>query len=207
MEIDGRLDSPSFHRNIAPITEALGEILGPGPGALLEIGSGSGQHAAHLARAMPGWTWWPSERGAEALTSIEAWRAEAGHPNLQAALTLDAAGDWVPLVRQAGLARAEAVFSANVIHISPWEVATGIVRGAAELLSPGGWLIFYGPFREGGRHTGEGNARFDESLRARDPAWGIRDLGDLAELARSHGFGPPEIRQMPANNRLAIFQR
>ncbi|MEM6904987.1 MAG: DUF938 domain-containing protein, partial [Pseudomonadota bacterium] len=112
-----------------------------------------------------------------------------------------------PVVRQAGLARAEAVFSANVIHISPWEVAIGIVRGAAELLSPGGRLTFYGPFREGGRHTGEGNARFDESLRARDPAWGIRDLGDLSELARSHGFSPPEIRQMPANNRLATFQR
>ncbi|HET7410989.1 MAG TPA: DUF938 domain-containing protein [Paracoccaceae bacterium] len=197
---DGRLNSPSAERNLQPIAEALVPILGGASGLVLEIGSGTGQHAAALAAAFPNLEWQPSDPVDAHLDSIRAWAAGAP-PNLRAPVRLDAAGRWPDLGPLA------AVLAINVIHIAPWSVAEGIVRGASSALAPGGPLVFYGPFTEGGRHTGDGNARFDASLRAQDPAWGVRDLDDLSALAAREGFGSPQVTQMPANNRLVCYRR
>lgn len=201
-----RLFSPSFERNIDPIREALADILGPGDPEsrrkLMEIGSGTGQHAAHLAQAMPGWEWTPSDPDPTHRRSIAAWTRHLVPNNLQAPVDLDASSDW-----GADQAPLDAVFSANVIHISPWNVAEGIIAGASKALKPSGTLIFYGPFREGGVHTGDGNARFDAQLRTQNPDWGIRDLTDLQTLAHGQGFGPAMVHLMPANNRLVVFRR
>ncbi|MEM7505877.1 MAG: DUF938 domain-containing protein [Pseudomonadota bacterium] len=201
-----RLFSPSFERNFEPIRDALARILGPGDQGsrrkLLEIGAGTGQHAAHLALSMPGWDWQPSDPDPQNRRSIAAWAEYLSPDNLQPPLDLDARADW-----GTALPKLHAVFSANVIHISPWPVTEGIVIGAGKALSADGTLIFYGPFREKGDHTGEGNARFDVSLRAQNPDWGIRDLDDVEALAHGEGFGPAMVHLMPANNRLVVFQR
>ena len=198
---EGRLTSPSAERNLQPIAEALRPVLGGVSGMVLEIGSGTGQHAAALAGEFPGLAWQPSDPFEVHLDSIRAWAVQAALPNLREPVWLDAAERWPDLGPLA------AVLAFNVIHIAPWCVAEGIVRGAASALSPGGPLVFYGPFMEGGRHTGEGNVRFDASLRAQDPAWGVRDLDDVSALAAGQGFGPPEVTQMPANNRLVCYRR
>lgn len=197
----GRLSAPSAERNRQPITEALMPILGSASGLVLEIGSGTGQHAVAFATAFPGLEWQPSDLVETHLASIRAWADHAALPNLRAPMRLDAAASWPDL------GPLTAVISINVIHIAPWEVAEGIVRGAARALASGGHLIFYGPFREGGRHTGEGNERFDAVLRAENPAWGVRDIDDLSALAAREGFGPAAITQMPANNRLVACRR
>ncbi len=168
---------------------------------MLEIGSGTGQHIAGWAQAFPALDWQPSEAHDPNLESIRSWAASVSLGNLRAPIRLDAAAPWPSLGALAG------VISVNVIHISPWSVTQGIVAGAAASVSPGGVLIFYGPFAEDGRHTGDGNARFDASLRAQDASWGVRNLEDVARLAASAGFGPPQVRQMPANNRLVWLAR
>ena len=196
---DGRLVAPSAERNAQPIVEALSPVLVGRRGLMLEIGAGTGQHSVALADTYPNLDWQPSDPFDVHLDSIRAWVAHSGAANIRAPLWLDAAEPWPDMGPLAG------VISANVIHISPWAVAEGIVRGAGA--APAGLLIFYGPFREGGQHTGEGNERFDAALRAQDPAWGVRDLEDVADLAARAGFGAPEITVMPANNRLVVFER
>ena len=196
---DGRLVAPSAERNARPLVEALGPILAGRTGLMLEIGSGTGQHSILLADAFPRLQWQPSDPFEVYLDSIRAWGAHAGSPNLLPPIWLDAAERWPDLGALAG------VIAANVIHITPWVVTEGIVRGAGAALA--GLLILYGPFREGGRHTGPGNVEFDAALRAADPAWGVRDLDDVADLAARAGFGAPEVTAMPANNRLVVFER
>ncbi|MEM0923313.1 MAG: DUF938 domain-containing protein [Pseudomonadota bacterium] len=198
---DLRLRSPSSERNLEPIRLKLTELLGPGPGRLLEIGSGSGYHAAHLSLALPGWSWIASDPDPGHRASIAAWAAHLG-ADLAEPLPLDMLSDWTAELSQLGF---DAVFSANVIHIAPWPVAEGLIDGAAKLLRPGGKLLFYGPFIEGGQHTGAGNARFDASLRAENPGWGLRDTDDVARGAKSKGFGPPVRHLMPSNNRILEF--
>jgi len=198
---DGRLVAPSATRNTQPIRDALRPILADRSGLMLEIGSGTGQHSADWAAAFPALEWQPSNRDASDLASVSAWARHAGAVNLRAPIELDAAGTWPELGPLAG------AISCNVIHVTPWAVTRGIVSGAAAAIVPGGVLLFYGPFLEAGRHTGEGNERFDASLRASDPEWGIRALEDVAELAGGAGFGPPEVVTMPANNRLVVFTR
>ena len=203
---DGRLHAPHVPRNAEPIRAALEGLIGP-EGTVLEIGSGTGEHAAHLAAAFPRHLWVPSDPDPGHLVSIAAWRCHAGLANIAEPLRLDAAGPWAERPEIAALAPV-AVFSANVIHIAPWAVAEGIVAGAARVLRPGGRLIFYGPFRENGRHTGEGNRSFDAALRAENPGWGIRDTADVTSLASAVGFAaPPELTHMPANNRILAFTR
>ncbi len=197
---DGRLVSPSAERNQGPIVAALEPLLAGRSGTVLEVGSGTGQHAAAFAAAFPRLDWQPSDPFDAHLESIRAWAAEPPLPNLRAPAWLDAAESWPDLGILAG------VVAINVIHIAPWAVAEGVVRGAAAALAPGGPLIFYGPFTEGGRHTGEGNARFDAALRAEDPAWGVRDLDDLSATAKRAGFAGPDVTQMPANNRLVCYR-
>lgn len=199
--------SPSFERNAEPIRAALEPVVGSRSATLLEIGSGTGQHAAFFAQAFPKLRWAPSDPVPEHRVSIAAWRRWAEADNLDAPIDLDAAGDWAGMAEVVALGPLAAIFSMNVVHIAPWSVAQGIVAGASRALGQGGRLILYGPFAEGGRHTGEGNARFDAALRAENPEWGVRDLDDVAALARDAGFGAVQVIAMPSNNRLVVFTR
>ncbi|MEM7498545.1 MAG: DUF938 domain-containing protein [Pseudomonadota bacterium] len=207
MQADGRLSSPAAERNTAPIIEALRPFLGNRQGTALEIGSGTGQHSVALAAAFPTLAWQPSDPVERNRRSIAAWAGIAGGANLRPPIDLDATTDWrATPVLDAALPLA-AVFAANVLHIAPWTVAEGIVAGAATGLAPGGYLLLYGPFREDGRHTSEGNERFDATLRAQDQAHGIRDLEAVTDLCAKAGFEPPGIERMPANNLLLAFAR
>ena len=194
------LVSPAAARNREPILSVLRERLPPGE--VLEIASGSGEHAAYFAAELPIVTWRPSDRDAAALASIAAWRERAAAPNLLAPVRLDAAAaeDWP-------VERADAVVCINMIHISPWAAAEGLMRGAARVLPAGGLLYLYGPFRIGGVDTAPSNAAFDADLRARDPRWGVRDLDEVAALARAHGLELGERIAMPANNLSVLFEK
>lgn len=209
---DLRRDTPAFHRNVAPMRTLLEGWLGPASaGDVLEIGAGSGQHALAFATALPRLTWWPTEAGGEQLASIEAWRRHAGPPNLMAPFALDAAAeDWGLTGPTAGRPPARgllAIVAVNVLHIAPWAVAEGLFRGAGRHLGDGGMLIFYGPFMRNGSHTAASNAAFDADLRARDPAWGLRDMAALDVLARQQGLRRQATEAMPANNFTLLFTR
>jgi SAM-dependent methyltransferase len=197
---DLRLHAPAVARNRAPILAVLRERL-PASGLVLEVASGSGEHAAFFAGELPHLTWQPSDTDPRALDSIAAFRAAAGALNLLPPVRLDAEAETWPV------RAADAILSINMIHIAPWSAATGLLAGAARLLPPGGLLYFYGPFMEQGRHTAPSNAAFDVDLRARDPRWGVRDLDAVAELAQRHGLALAETVAMPANNRSVIFRR
>lgn len=202
---DGRLFSPSFEKNFEPIRAVLVRLLSDS-GAVLEIGAGTGHHAAHLALALPAQRWLPTDLEEDHLISIEAWRASVRAANQLPALALDAASDWAARPEIVAFAPTT-VFCANVLHIAPWAVAEGIARGAGAVLPPGGRLIFYGPFKVAGRHVGEGNIAFDAALRTDNPDWGVRDTADVAALAAKAGFGPPDLVEMPSNNRMVVFTR
>ena len=173
----------------------------PRPARVLEIASGTGKHAVWFSDELPELTWQPTDRDPEALRSIAAWRDSVTLPNLLPPLPLDAAAETWPV------AQADAVVAINMIHIAPWAATQGIIAGAARVLTSGGLLYLYGPFREAGVHTGAGNEAFDAALRARDPSWGIRDLDEIAALASRRGFMAPERIAMPANNLSVIFRR
>ena len=198
MSIDARRHAPATARNREPILGVLRRVL-PRSGLVLEIASGTGEHIAHFAAALPGLMFQPSDPDPGGRASIDAWAAAAGLANLRPALALDATADW-------SLA-ADAVLCINMIHIAPWSAAEGLVRRAARALGQGGVLFLYGPFRRDGGHTAASNAAFDADLRARDPSWGIRDLEAVAALAIAEGFGAPEIAAMPANNLSLTFRR
>lgn len=190
--------APATLRNRDAIVEVLARVLPPS-GTVLEIASGSGEHAAYFAGKLPHLSWQPSDDDDAACASIEAYRVEAQLPNLRAPLRIDAReGDW-------GIARADAVVSINMIHIAPWSACQGLMRGAARVLPQGGVLYLYGPFRRDGAHTSPSNAGFDEGLRARDPAWGVRDLGEVTREAEAHGAARVEVIEMPANNLSVVF--
>jgi SAM-dependent methyltransferase len=191
--------APATDRNRGPILDVLRPLLPEGT-LVLEVASGTGQHAAFFAGALPGVTWQPTDLDPEGLASIEAWRAEAGLPNLRAPLRLDATAEHWP-VEEAG-----AVFCANMIHIAPWAACEGLVRGAARVLSRGGVLFLYGPYRIGGALPAPSNVTFDASLRERDPAWGVRELDDVTALAESNGFRREAVVPMPANNHCVVFR-
>ena len=178
---DNALTAPAVARNRDPILAVLREVL-PAAGTVLEIASGTGEHAVHFAAALPHLVWQPTDPDAQARRSIAAHAARAGLPNLLPPLELDAAAAVWPVTR------ADAVVSINMIHIAPWRAAEGLMAGAARLLSAGAPLYLYGPYRQHGQHTAPSNAAFDESLRARDPAWGVRDLEEVAALAAAHGL-------------------
>ena len=200
---DKRRFAPAVERNRDPILEVLRRAL-PATGAVLELASGTGEHAAHFATNLPHLCWQPSDADPEALESIDAWRNSANVDNLAAPLVIDAGTqDW-PLPQDFSPI---AVVSINMIHISPWTAAGGLIRGAARLLEAGGVLFFYGPFKLSGRHTAPSNAAFDRSLRARNPDWGVRDLDDVTALASKCGFEHCERVAMPANNLSVIFRK
>ncbi|MEM0946811.1 MAG: DUF938 domain-containing protein [Pseudomonadota bacterium] len=184
----------------------LAPLLLDQSGPVLEIGAGTGQHAAAFALAFPNLDWWPSDPEPQHRASILAWQSALRAPR-RAPLTVDAAADWAAMDTVTRLGPLTAVLTMNVIHIAPFSVAEGLFRGAAQCLAPNGLLLFYGPFHEGGQPTGPGNASFDRELRSRNPVWGIRDIAELATTARSFGFAEPEVVEMPSDNRLLIFRR
>jgi SAM-dependent methyltransferase len=192
--------APAAARNREPILRLLRDRL-PRPALVLEIASGTGEHAVWFSSALPGVTWQPTDLDKEALASIAAWRHEAGPKNLLPPLRLDASADTWPV------AQADAVVAINMVHIAPWTATKGLIAGAARVLTQGGLLFLYGPFREEGVPTGAGNAAFDADLRARDPSWGIRDLDEITALASQHGFMGPERIAMPANNLSVVFRQ
>lgn len=197
----GARTSPSTARNRDPILQVLRARL-PATGLVLEIASGAGEHAVHMARALPDLEWRPTDPDPAALESIAAWRAAAGLPNLLEPLRLDAsAPDSWPVKR------ADAMVCINMIHISPWPASEGLMAGAGRVLPQGGRLFTYGPYRQAGVVTAPSNEAFDASLKARDPAWGLRQAEDVAALAASHGLGLAERIEMPANNLVLVFER
>jgi SAM-dependent methyltransferase len=202
MTDDPRQYAPSATRNRDPIWNVLRPQLPPA-GLVLEIASGSGEHAMHFARlAGPDIVFQPSDQSAEARESIDAWMAASQLTNVRPALALDAAAEVWPI------ARADVVMCINMIHISAWASAVGLMRGSARVLPPGGLLYLYGPFRREGRHTSPSNEAFDRDfLRARNPAWGVRDLEAVAEIAAQAGFSAPYVEEMPANNLSVLFRR
>jgi len=198
MSADARRQAPAVARNREPILAVLREHL-PARGTALEIASGSGEHAVAFAAAFPGMIWQPSDPDPVNRASIAAWIASDGGPNLLPPIAVDATAENWPL------ATADAILCINMIHIAPWAACLGLMRGAARLLAPGGLLYLYGPFMRDGAHTAPSNAAFDENLRARDPAWGVRDLGDV--IAAAEGFASPTVVAMPANNLSVLFRR
>jgi SAM-dependent methyltransferase len=194
------LVSPAVARNRDPILAVLRRLL-PAQGTVIEIAAGTGEHAAYFAPHFPHLTWQPTDLDPDALASIEAHRATANAPNLRAPIELDVTAPDLPVTR------ADAIISINMIHISPWTAAQGLMAGAARLLPGGGVLYLYGPFKENGEHTAASNAAFDASLRARDPTWGVREVSDVRALADSHGFDFVERVAMPANNLSLVFRR
>jgi hypothetical protein len=168
---------------------------------VLEIASGTGEHAVHFAAALPQLTWQPTDQDDEALNSIAAHRAASGLPNLLAPLRLDAgAPDWP-------VERADAIVAINMVHISPWRATQGLMAGAGRVLPPGGVLYLYGAYKENGAHTAASNEAFDQDLRRRNPEWGVRDLEEVVNLASVHGLKLVERIPMPANNLSVVFRR
>lgn len=190
--------APATERNRAAIRDVLARVL-PATGRVLEIASGTGEHARYLAGEFPHLTWQPTDRDDGALASIAAWRAEAGLPNLLAPVRLDVTAPWP-------VAHADAIVCINMVHIAPWEATLALFAGAAEVLGPGGLLYLYGPYWVDGVRV-PSNEAFDQSLRARDPRWGVREVRDLEAAAAANRLVLDEIVPMPANNHSLIFRR
>ena len=209
VEVDGRLDAAAFHRNHEAIWQALTPYLEGRSGDVVEVGSGTGQHVVTFAASTPDLVWWPSDLNEAHLRSIDAWRAHAQVGNVRAPLRIDLADPaWCPQMHDgSGPGPLRAVFCANVVHIAPWNVAEGLIRGAARYLAPDGHLFIYGPFKRDGQHTAVSNAVFDTSLRNGNPEWGVRDIAELETVAKDVGFKLVETIAMPANNLILVFGR
>lgn len=194
--------SPAADRNKEPILAGLRQVLGE-RGTMLEIASGTGQHAVGFATALPGWTWQPTDADADMLPAIAARIAQSGLPNVRPPRHLDVtAASWLPAAEAF-----DAIFCANMLHIAPWAACAGLMAGAARHLAPGGKLVTYGPYFEAGVAPAPSNRAFDESLRARNPAWGIRQLDDVVAQAARAGLALAQRHTMPANNLLLVFAR
>lgn len=195
--------APATERNREPIAAVLAREL-PASGTVLEIAAGTGEHAVFFAAAFPALRWQPTDPSSEALASIAAYRADYPGDNLAAPLLLDAAApDSWPI------AEAAAILCINMVHISPWEATLGLFRGAARILStggPGAPLILYGPYIEPGVETAPSNLDFDRSLKARNPAWGLRDLAEVDRVAADHGLARAGRYAMPANNLTLVYR-
>jgi cyclopropane fatty-acyl-phospholipid synthase-like methyltransferase len=197
---DGRLASPSAERNREPIAAVLSQVL-PQSGHVLEVGSGTGEHAVHFARRMPHLTWQPSEQDNDCLRSISAWVALEAHANVRQPLYLDVTdAQWA-------IAAADAVVCINMIHIAPWSATHALLRGASRILPTGGLLCLYGPYRVAGKHTSASNRAFDAQLRAINSEWGVRDLDALSNEARTLNIELERTFQMPANNLIAVLRK
>lgn len=192
--------SPAALRNRDPILEVLRRVL-PARGLVLEIASGTGEHAVFFARALTGVEWQPSDFDGDARANVGARREAEPSPNLRAPIALDVCAEPWPIDH------ADAVFCANMIHASPPETTPGLVRGAARTLPAGGVLVTYGPYRIGGVHTSESNVEFEAWLKGRDPRWGVRDLEAVVALAVECGLTLEERVPMPSNNFMLVFRK
>jgi hypothetical protein len=199
MSDDARRHAPATQRNRDPILHVLRRVL-PSAGLVLEIASGTGEHAAAFAGALHGVTWQPSDADPAARASIAAWTADL--PNVRPPLALDVTASPWPIDA------ADAIVCINMIHIAPWAACEGLMRGAGAILPAGGGVLFlYGPYAIAGAHTASSNAAFDADLRARDPRWGVRDLDAVVACAAAHGLRHVETVAMPANNLSVVFVR
>ncbi len=191
--------APSTLRNRDPILDVLKRVM-PDSGLVLEIASGSGEHAAYFAPRLAGLTWQPSAPNSDSRASISAWAVETQAKNLLMPVELDV------LVEPWPIAAADAIVCINMVHISPWEVTKALMAGAGRILKSGGILYLYGPYKIDGQHTANSNQAFDESLKSRDTQWGVRDLGDVIAEAMANGLEHIDTVQMPANNQSVIFR-
>lgn len=218
---DARQYAPATQRNRHAILEVLKQYL-PKPGVILEIASGTGEHACFFAEQLAHSQWLPSDTYELALHSIEAWGRQANVPNLYTPLLLDVTqSPWpvetdrplTPLVPEADPeamktlepSQINGIVNINMIHISPWAACEGLFAGASRVLTTGGVLYLYGPFMRDGRHTAPSNEAFDRSLRSRNPQWGVRELEAVTEVAQQNGFRRQAVIEMPANNLSVIF--
>jgi hypothetical protein len=194
------LVAPAAERNKEPILDVLKTLL-PQTGTVLEIASGTGQHVVHFARAFPQLEWQPSDISGEALDSIEAWLAAKRLPNVKPPIALDVLDRPWPVAPPL-----DAIVCVNLIHISPWPVTEALFAGADEKLGAAGLVYLYGPYKRQGRHTAPSNEAFDRSLRAQNPAWGVRNLEDVIDTAKAAGFELIATVEMPANNLSVAFR-
>lgn len=198
--IEKRFSSPSALRNREAIWNILQAVL-PEKGMVLEIASGSGEHAIHFAARLPKLIWQPSDPSSKARASIREWSSEKRLENLLSPLDIDVTNEVWPVER------ADAILAINMVHISPWSATEGLMKGAGKLLRRDGCLILYGPYKQEGREFVESNVDFDNWLRNQDMQWGIRQLEEVAELAAQCGLKLRSVIDMPANNLSVIFQR
>jgi hypothetical protein len=196
--VDERRHAAPAERNREPILNVLRIVL-PERGLLLEVASGTGQHVAHFAAALPALTFQPSEFDPNLHASIAAWTH--GLANVRPPIGLDVTAEPWPVPALV------AVFNANMIHIAPWDACLGLMRGAAGALDPGGVLVMYGPYRIGGRHTADSNAAFDQRLRGEDARWGVRDFEAVCDAAAERGLQFERRFEMPANNQTLVFRK
>ena len=193
-------ESPAAERNKQPIGAVLARVL-PATGLVLEIASGTGQHAEYFARTLPNLTWQPTEVDADSLAALRARVQRAALPNVLLPLQFDVHDAHRPVASVA------AIFCANMLHIAPWTACPALLAHAELWLPRGAPLVLYGPFKRGGEHTAPSNAAFDADLRRRNAEWGVRDLGDVVGIARRHGLELGEVVAMPANNLTVVLQR
>jgi SAM-dependent methyltransferase len=198
--IDPRLHSPAVARNRDAILEVLRGIL-PTRGLVLEIGSGSGEHAVHFAAALPRLTFQPSDTDPNALASIDAWTARRRLPNVNPAVALDARRTPRPVCR------ADAILCIDMLHVAPWAATEGLFYQAFDLLQPGAALYLYGPFLREGVGTTQSRLAFDARLRAQNSEWGLRDLAEVAAAAQANDFSAPDVLEMPGDNLSLTFRR
>ena len=198
--MDPKETHPSAERNKQPILEVLVRVL-PRSGLVLDIGSGTGQHVTHFAKALPRLEFQPSEMDEERHASIAAWIRHEQLTNVRPPLAFDVTQLPWPVPD------ADAILCINVIHISPWEATIALMKGAGALLPTGGVLVTYGPYRRAGAHTAPSNEAFDASLKSRDPRWGVRDMEEVAAVAKKAGLELEQAVPMPANNFALVFRR
>ncbi|MBE7635491.1 DUF938 domain-containing protein [Sneathiella sp. P13V-1] len=205
--MDNRIYSPSTARNRSFIAEALLPRL-PKGGSVLEIASGSGEHATHFTPIRPDVTWQPSNLEEDQILSTESWRAHVGTENFLPVLKLDVTGEvWPTEAPDYSHGPFDAIFNANMIHIAPWVVTEGLFKGANRVLKKGGFAYLYGPYKVGGKHTSESNIAFEEWLKAKDSSFGVRDIEKVAAEAEKNGLLLKESLPMPANNFFQIFEK
>ena len=208
---DARRSSPSSQRNREPIGQVLQKYLA-GNSQVLEIAAGTGEHALYLSTLLAAANWWPSDISADAISSINGWRETAGSSALRAGTVLDISRpveETITALTHAGARPAvfDAIVCINMVHISPWQATQALMRTARALLSEGGLLYLYGPYKRTGQHTSQNNALFDADLQSRNPQWGVRELDDVCELAAEQGLRLLDVVAMPANNLSVILQK
>jgi hypothetical protein len=202
---ENRQYAPATERNRQPILEVLQQVI-PKEGDILEIASGTGEHACFFAPYFPNQQWIPSDRDRLLRLSIEAWRQDCTSNNLQLPWDIDVScPDWETKLNNSAIATIGAIIAINLIHISPWSACQGLMKGVGKILHSGGILYLYGPYKQQGKHTAPSNAVFDQSLQFRNPDWGVRNLEDVVELAEKHQLILHKIIPMPANNLSLIF--